>query len=488
MHINIAAFRIMNPPRATLKGSYGSMIQCFHHSTKARNFRRSSQFTKSPSMFVLPLNRTFEKAFSKPAKTMAAQSESQHIVVVGGGIIGACSAYYLASHPSFDKARDSITLLEATAIAGGASGKAGGLLAKWAYPECIVPLSFRLHEELAKEHDGAKAWGYRRVQAAQVVAVLGDDAAKHAGAEDGMGEEGGIASYMQKRSAKADAKLEAAGVPKDLDWLDGEALVRYERMSSADDTAQVHPELFTKRMAELAAARGVKVVLGKATEIRHAEGLVQSVAYRDSSGGSGTTTKRALPATKIVLAAGPWSGRLLSGLPVDGMRAHSTVIRTPREVSPYCLFTELSVPAKGKKRGHDSVSPEIYARPDGTIYACGAVDHKALPESTALVEVDEQRAQDVIDQVTALSDELKAGEVLVRQACYLPEVTSANKKKGRGPIVGEAKIKGLVIATGHTCWGIQNSAGTGKVVSEIVWDGKATSADISELSPQLWGL
>jgi hypothetical protein len=40
-------------------------------------------------------------------------------------------------------------LLEAEGIAGGASGKAGGLLARWAYPSCLVGLSYGLHEEVS---------------------------------------------------------------------------------------------------------------------------------------------------------------------------------------------------------------------------------------------------------------------------------------------------------------------------------------------------
>lgn len=66
----------------------------------------------------------------------------------GGGIIGSTTAYFLSHHSKFDERRDSITLLEATKIAGGASGKAGGLLALWAYPSCIVPLSYELHKEV----------------------------------------------------------------------------------------------------------------------------------------------------------------------------------------------------------------------------------------------------------------------------------------------------------------------------------------------------
>jgi hypothetical protein len=51
--------------------------------------------------------------------------------------------------------------------------------------------------------------------------------------------------------------------------------------------------------------------------------------------------------------------------------------------------------------------------------------------------------------VSAISDELRAGEVEVRQACFLP-VSSV----GGGPIIGEVQkiAKGLFVATGHTCW------------------------------------
>lgn len=55
--------------------------------------------------------------------------DTKDIVIIGGGIIGCTTAYYLTRHPSYDRTRHRITLLEASKIAGGASGKAGGLLA-----------------------------------------------------------------------------------------------------------------------------------------------------------------------------------------------------------------------------------------------------------------------------------------------------------------------------------------------------------------------
>jgi len=56
---------------------------------------------------------------------MSTTNDRKNIVIIGGGIIGCTTAYFLTRHPSFDPARHTITLLEASKIAGGASGKAG---------------------------------------------------------------------------------------------------------------------------------------------------------------------------------------------------------------------------------------------------------------------------------------------------------------------------------------------------------------------------
>jgi glycine/D-amino acid oxidase-like deaminating enzyme len=55
-----------------------------------------------------------------------AGDEQKNIVIIGGGIIGATSAYFLTHHPSYNPEKHKVILLEATKIAGGASGKAGG--------------------------------------------------------------------------------------------------------------------------------------------------------------------------------------------------------------------------------------------------------------------------------------------------------------------------------------------------------------------------
>lgn len=71
-------------------------------------------------------------------------SDNKEIVIIGGGIIGCTTAYYLSHHTGFNGEPVKITVLEASpsGAAQGASGKAGGLAALWAYPRELVDVSY----------------------------------------------------------------------------------------------------------------------------------------------------------------------------------------------------------------------------------------------------------------------------------------------------------------------------------------------------------
>ncbi|KAB8416402.1 hypothetical protein FH972_024921 [Carpinus fangiana] len=390
-----------------------------------------------------------------------ASGEKQNIVVTGGGIIGCTSAYYLSRHPFFSASTHTITLLEASSIAGGASGKAGGLLAKWAYPRQIVDLSFNEHAALAKQHGGETRWGYRRLDCGQVDAKVRPTApTTNSNQTNGTGDSDAAHVSLKKRDPDALKKLKRAGFPTNLDWVDAGAAKSYNAMGTADTTAQVHPYQFTNAMAELARDAGVEIITGAHVDTIAAtptsgasthKKQVESVTYtRDG-------TQHTLPATHVVLAAGPWTRSLYARAPISGLRAHSVVIKPRREISAYALFMEIA-------HGKGVSTPEIYARPFGEVYACGEGDTLVpLPSSTVDVEVDQQRCEDIISQVGSISEELRDGEVAARQACYLPVVDGPG-----GPYIGEtADIKGLVLASGHSCWGIQNGPGTEIAIQPI---------------------
>ena len=86
-------------------------------------------------------------------------------VIVGAGIIGSATAFYLTEEPS-QTSPSSIHLIESSPeLFASASGYAAGFLAKdWFSPasSSLGELSFKLHKDLAEKYGGADKWGYCR--------------------------------------------------------------------------------------------------------------------------------------------------------------------------------------------------------------------------------------------------------------------------------------------------------------------------------------
>ena len=204
---------------------------------------------------------------------------------------------------------------------------------------------------------------------------------------------------------------------------------------------------------------------------------IESVTYRDKDGRLVT-----LAVTHAILAAGPWTARLFPRVPIAGLRAHSVTITPAYPVSGYALFTEITIPSTPEARYPGPVSPEIYARPNNEIYVCGEGDVDVdVPETTADVQVDEARCDDLIAQVSSVSDHIRLGRVTRKQACYLPVLSIGGSG---GPLIGETGTDGLYLASGHSCWGINNAPATGLLLAEMIFDGKTKSADIRQLDPR----
>lgn len=377
------------------------------------------------------------------------KTSPKKIVIVGGGIIGCTTAYYLSHHPSFRSGLDEITILEASRIgvAQGASGKAGGLVAKWAYPRELVDVSFPEHVRLAELHNGAERWGWRYVNCGRWEGRGEDNPPlTSTSSEEGCG---GEESSLAKTTGLGDSNPEEGkrkGLPDDLRWVKESLTDSYSPRAGDGDTAQVHPYLFTTSMLELAQSKGVKLRLGAITgAIAFDPENVTGVFYQTL-----TTPMEFIPATHAILCAGAWTPSILPSVPVKATRVHSVVIQPQPDVqlSPYVLFTNIDLQ---KGAGGKSASPEIYARPNNEVYACGPEDKSPLPYFVDDVKVDDTACEAIFQHVASISPELRAGTVVKKQACFLPTV---KKGKLEGPIVGPAPrmAKGYYIATGHSCW------------------------------------
>lgn len=84
----------------------------------------------------------------------------------------------------------------------------------------------------------------------------------------------------------------------------------------------------------------------------------------------------------------------------------------------------------------------------------------------------------IYEDISSISEAIREGELVTKQACYRPFVVG--RDRDIGPLVGPTGMKSLWLASGHDSWGISNGLGTGKVMSEMVLDGKASSANATE--------
>lgn len=398
--------------------------------------------------------------------------------------MGVCTAYYLVSHLAYDPAKYHISLVESKRVAGGASGKAGGLLALWAFPQPLVPLSFQLHQELSDEYDGENEWDYRRLT---TVSVEGDISRE----ENEFGSDSELDDIEPKSLGKNPPPKQPSltkTLPSDLNWISESLVSSCSYLGGKDSTAQVHPYKFTNFLLKRAVEKSqgsLELILGKVNRVLYSmeTGVATGIEYEPTSAKvtqSGAEKQLiSLKGDQTVLTVGPWTSRILPDCPISGLRAHSITIAPYKDtsVSPYAIFTEF-------KTGPDSyTSPEIYARKD-EVFVCGEGDSAVdVPETTDDVEVVKSKCDDLFKKVGKMSPMLKKGQILKRQACYLPVLDVPSSS---GPLIGETNVDNLFLCSAHSCWGINNAPASGKIMSELLIDGVCKCANVGSLDPSLY--
>ncbi|KAK9165829.1 hypothetical protein Scep_001020 [Stephania cephalantha] len=256
------------------------------------------------------------------------------------------------------------------------------------------------------------------------------------------------------------------------DWVDGPA-TNPRTIGTPETTAQVHPQLFTRKLVAVAEAEhGLEVVIGELDHVAvDGGGRATGAALKDG---------RVIAADAVVLALGPWSGRLsmLNSLfRVYGLKAHSIVLEPnePSVITPHALFLSYY-----SSHGGRPMDPEVYPRPTGEVYVCGMSSEAQVPDDPEGIVGDVESIKVLKRVAGTVSSLLKEGEARVKaeQACFLP-CTDDNK-----PVIGEIPgVRRCYVATGHSCWGILNGPATGAAMAELVLDGKSSIVDITPFSP-----
>jgi glycine/D-amino acid oxidase-like deaminating enzyme len=201
--------------------------------------------------------------------------------------------------------------------------------------------------------------------------------------------------------------------------------------------------------------------------------VAEAVATRGRAVRGVTVDGEMLEADAVVLAMGPWTGRVAGVTlpPIHGLKGYSVTLAAA-DVPADALFMDYRT-----ADGH-TLEPEIIPRPDGTVYVCGMADRQPLPESAEGVEVSDAGCAVLARAAGRVSAALAAAPIERRQACYRPVADDGIPLVGRVP--GAA---GAYVATGHGPWGMLNAPGTGLAVAELIADGKSTSLDLRPFDP-----
>lgn len=363
------------------------------------------------------------------------------VVVVGGGIVGLASAYYLARRGA------TVTLCEQGRLGDGSTERSiGGIRAQFAHPTNIQ-LSLA---SMAVWTDFEETFGidieYRRAGYLFL-------ARSHASAS------------ALRESVDRQREL---GVPSRV--IDPEAARQYcsalhsDRFTAASYSPTdgfADPHLALQGYGEAATAAGVDIRTKTAvTAIHRRDGTVSGV----TAGGD------RLAADYVVNAAGPWAGQIaeLAGvsIPVSPRRRQVLVVDpTTRVAESIPLTIDLDSGA--------------YFRPerDGTALVGGhfaTADPPADPD-TFRESYDLEWATTVLEKAAEVAGYFD-GETRIRRGwAGLYAVTPDDRA------ILEESVPGFVQAVGFSGHGFQHAPATGQLVAELVVDGEASLVDIDAL-------
>jgi glycine oxidase len=354
------------------------------------------------------------------------------VAIVGGGIAGMVTAYYLARAglPSVVVERDAIGSHASGFAYGGLSPVSGfgipGPLAE------VAQESMRLHRELA----------------------------------EGIVEETGVAIDFRVRPSLALALTEAdatrlrASLPWQQEqpgysvrWLDSSEARRVEpRITDEtlgavlmEGTADVEPYKLVLALTRAAERLGVTVRHGRVTGLRGEGGRVTAVSLE--RGGIACST--------VVLALGPWSGETSAWLrmPIDVRPLKGQILRLEAPVPPVACSVGW---------GHNYATTKA----DGLLWAGTTEEEAGFDEETTPAARDEIGAA-LVTMLPAMAD----ARVVYQTACLRPVASDGLLLLGRVP-----GFDHVYMATGAGRKGILLGPAMGRAISDLITTGSAKIA------------
>ena len=367
-------------------------------------------------------------------------SRSADVVVVGGGVVGVSTAYFLG------EAGLSTVVVERDSVGGHASGFAYGGLSGLVGPGPIQPLAregMRIHRELSESLPAQTGAGTEfRYRPALALALTEEDAA----------------------AAKGEMDWRAAEDGYEVRWVEPGEVRDIEPRVAADTFGGVHtegvadldPHRFMLALTKAAELRGASVVTGRAAGLTREEGRVTGVTLDDGE----------IAAEHVVLAMGPWAEAAVSWLgssaPIRPLKGQILRLRAPG-------------PPIGTSIGWDG--NYAVTKPDGLVWT-GTTEEEVGFDERPSAEAREEITRSFMRVLPFLGE-----AELVRQTACLRPITP-----DRLPLLGRApELENAYVATGAGRSGILLGPAMGKAVADLIATGES-SIPVEPFSPRRFGI
>jgi sarcosine oxidase subunit beta len=359
------------------------------------------------------------------------------IVVVGGGVIGASTAFHLARRGA------TVTVVEKGTIGSGETHKSGGFIqTHWDHVGEVRLIAkaremFQHWEEVVGGTCGWEQKGYLH--------VTGPERLPH---------------VQRTHQMLLDEKLESH-------WLDPHELAKLQPLLHVDDlvggtweptSGWANPVATTRSLIDAARRAGA--------DIREHTRVIK-ILHDDSKITGVETTAGTIAAEVVILAVGPWTAGLHVGapLPIELERGQVTYLDRPGGLPAVELgfYDELT---------------GLYTHPDGDTNLVG------IDSPFAQVSDPEDYKRDLDDEyLEATLRKLAhrfprlAGSKLVRGVVGLYDFTPVGQPIIDGPI----GLTGYYVAAGFSGTGFKSAPATGLGLAELVLDGQPSSVDLGHL-------
>ncbi len=364
-------------------------------------------------------------------------SYSADVVIVGGGLVGAATAYFLAGEGV------ECLVVERDGIASHASGFSYAALGTFdeagmdgAHFE-VASLGMRLHHELAESLLDETGVNVEFRERPSLSLAFDEEEAVAAQSPEGW--------ERDRRSWEEDTQGYI------IQWLDTEEAQRVEpRINPAvlgavytEGTCDVNAQRLTLALAMGAEQRGARVVGANVTGLSRDGGRVRGVTL---DGGE-------IDCDRVVVATGPWS------------EAASEWLGVPLRMQPWKgQILRLRLPGPPIRASVGGGDHFASTKPDGLTWVGPTFEDAGIDETTTAWARDE-----IMDAVTRNVPSLSEGEVVMQTACVRP--LSADRKL----VLGEAPgTEGAYVATGGGRLGLMLGPAMARLTADLIVKGTTT--------------